>query len=61
MYTKNKVENRLSIIQLNVAYEHVTYKPNFRKSSYVEDVLNGSVEAYINLDEAPISVGGKLL
>lgn len=61
MYTKNGVERCLRLIQTNVPYQYVSYSPRGRKSYYRENILNGYIEAYINLAEAPILIGGKLL
>ena len=61
MYTKDGLERRLRLLQTNVAYQYLSYRPCGKKSFYKDNILNGYVEAYINLAEAPIIVRGKLL
>jgi hypothetical protein len=61
VYTKNKVERRLVISRLSLSYEYLSYKPCGHKSYYQKDILKGCIDAYIDLDKAPILAGGKLL
>ncbi|MGN0679944.1 MAG: hypothetical protein ACI4JS_09805 [Oscillospiraceae bacterium] len=61
MYTKEGIERRLRITQINVPYRFIKYKPYGNKSYFTENAFDGFVEAYINLAEAPIVISGKLL
>ena len=61
VYTKNKRQKRLSISQMNIAYNCFKYKPRFGKSYYEKDTESNRVECYINLNETPILVGSKKL
>ena len=61
VYTKNTVERRLRLFELNVPYKYLRYRPNGNTSYYKNMMLHGYIEAYINISNTPISIGGKLL
>lgn len=61
MYTKEGIERRLRLLQINVPYRFTKYRPCGNKSYFTENAFEGYVEAYINLAEAPIVIKGELL
>ena len=61
MYTKEIEERRLEILRSQVAYSYMRYRPSGCQSHYSVEVLNGYVDAFINLSLTPILLGGKLL
>ena len=61
MYTKNTEERRLKLFDFNMSYEYLSYVPKGRNSGYENRILNGYSDAYINLNETPIEIGGKTI
>lgn len=61
VYTKNRKERRLEILKSQVPYSYMNYRPKGRQSYYEKEVLNGYIDAFINLNRIPILLGGKLL
>lgn len=55
------MERRLVILQSKVAYQYMNYRPYGNLSYYEEKELNGHFDAYINLSQTPIEIGGNLL
>lgn len=58
VYTKGGQERRLRIKQTTVDYPYISYSPCWNKSSYKENILNGYVEAYVNLSGTHILIKG---